>query len=75
MDESRTYYFTGDWSALIDKSFVVELHGELHEVKVIRLSPNGTAVQFDFATGSALSDTKWVRADQVTILDTLNGDS
>ena len=64
-----------NWCDLIDKSFVVELHGELHEVRVIRISPNGTAVQFDFATGSDLSNTKWVRADQVTILDTLDGDS
>ena len=73
--EPRTYYFTGDWRELIDQSLVVELHGELHEIKVIRLSPNGTAVQFDFATGSALSDTRWVRADQVTIMDTLDEDS
>ncbi|MBU4190077.1 MAG: hypothetical protein KJ886_03660 [Candidatus Thermoplasmatota archaeon] len=63
-----------NWRDLIDKSLVVELHGELHEVKVIRISPNGTAVQFDFATGSGLSDIKWVRADQVTILDMLDED-
>jgi len=63
-----------NWRDFIDKSLVVELHGELHEVKVIRTSPNGTAVQFDFATGSALSDTRWVRADQVTIMDTLDKD-
>jgi len=48
-----------NWRDLIDKSLVVELHGELHEVKVI----------------SALSNERWVRADQVTIMDTLNGDS
>jgi len=63
-----------NWRDFIDKSLVVELHGELHEVKVIRTSPNGTAVQFDFATGSALSDTRWVRADQCTVLDTLDED-
>lgn len=59
-----------DYNLVINKRLVVELHGELHEVMVVRVSPNGTAVQFDFATGS-----RWVRADQVTILDTLDEDS
>lgn len=64
-----------NWRDLIDKSPVVELHGELHEVRVIRISPNGTAVQLDFATGSDLSNKRWVRADQITIMDTLLEDS
>lgn len=60
-----------NWRDLIDKSLVVEISGELHEVMVIRVSPNGTAVQMAFGHGKK----KWVRADQCTVLDTLDGDS
>ena len=64
-----------NWRDLIDKSLVVELHGEMHEVMVVRVSPNGTAVQFDFSARGDISKKKWVRADQCIVLDTLDEDS